>query len=164
MAPGCVRGAENKTYTVVPAWMKARTTTGEATTRWRDISIYRAGEPRRLAGPTYEVSSYGTKAECEAAKQAAVAKVAESRTGRRPNRCRTASRGGIRIACTTRPFATSADLLARPTALPVDAELLPSTRRTTGGSAEDDSDAMGLPVIDEPDAEITGQGDAIDFH
>ena len=32
------------------------------------------------------------------------------------------------------------------------------------GSAEDNSDAMCLPVIDEPDAEIAVEGDAIDLH
>jgi hypothetical protein len=32
------------------------------------------------------------------------------------------------------------------------------------GSAEDDSDVMGLPVIDEPDAEIAGEADAVDLH
>ena len=85
MAPGCARGpaattavAEDKDYTVVPAWMKA---TGEATALWRDISIYRTGEPRRMAGPTYEVSSYRTKAECDAAKLSAVANVAVLRAG-----------------------------------------------------------------------------------
>jgi hypothetical protein len=31
-------------------------------------------------------------------------------------------------------------------------------------SAEDDSDVMCLPVIDERDAEIAGEGDAFDLH
>ena len=36
--------------------------------------------------------------------------------------------------------------------------------KETLGSAEDDSDEMCFPVIDEPDAEITVEGDAIDLH
>ena len=48
---------------------------------WRDISIYRASGPLRLAGPIYEVTSYETKAGCEAAQQAAMAKEALSRVG-----------------------------------------------------------------------------------
>jgi hypothetical protein len=43
----------------------------EATVLWRDIGIYRASRPVRMAGPMYEVTSYETKAECEAAQQAA---------------------------------------------------------------------------------------------
>ena len=48
---------------------------------WRDISIYRASSPLRLAGPIYEVISYETKAGCEAAQRAAMAKEALSRVG-----------------------------------------------------------------------------------
>src|SRR5438445_618295 len=46
-----------------------------------DIGIYRASGPMRIAGPTYEMTSYETKAECEAAQQAAMAKEALSRLG-----------------------------------------------------------------------------------
>jgi hypothetical protein len=35
--------------------------------------------------------------------------------------------------------------------------------RAGGSSAEDDADVMCLPIIDEPDAEITGQGNAFDL-
>jgi hypothetical protein len=85
---GCTRGpmaatavAEPKTSMLAPAADKTSIATGEATALWRDISIYRDGNPRRLAGPTYPVSSYATKAECDAAMQAAVAKMAEGRAG-----------------------------------------------------------------------------------
>src|SRR5437660_12674749 len=70
-ALGCVRGpaattAVDKSYSVAPASMKTRISTGAVSALWHDISVYRAGEPRRMAGPTYEVTSYGTKAECDA--------------------------------------------------------------------------------------------------
>ena len=85
-ALGCVRGpaattAVDKSYPVAPVSMKARISTGAVSALWHDISVYRAGEPRRMAGPTYEVTSYGTKAECDAAQQAAMAKEALSREG-----------------------------------------------------------------------------------
>ena len=51
----------------------------EATVLWRDIGIYRARGPLRLAGPMYRVTSYETQAECEAAQLAATAKEALSR-------------------------------------------------------------------------------------
>ena len=53
----------------------------EATVLWRDIGIYRASGPLRMAGPMYSVTSYETKAECEAAQQAAMANEALSRVG-----------------------------------------------------------------------------------
>jgi hypothetical protein len=53
--------------------------TGEATALWRDI--YRTGDPRRPAGPTYAVPSYATKAECDAAMQAALVNITEVRAG-----------------------------------------------------------------------------------
>ncbi len=53
----------------------------EVTVLWRDIGIYRTSGPLRMAGPMYEMTSYETKAECEAAQQAAMAKDALSRVG-----------------------------------------------------------------------------------
>src|SRR2546422_6980316 len=41
---------------------------------WHDLSVYRAAEFLPLAGPTYQVTSYDTKAECEAEQVAAMAK------------------------------------------------------------------------------------------
>src|SRR5712691_11143897 len=38
-----------------------------------DLSVYRAAELMPLAGPTYQVTSYDTKAECEAEQRAAMA-------------------------------------------------------------------------------------------
>jgi len=88
MTPGCARGpmaptavAESTTSAFAPAPSTTSISTGEATALWRDISIYRAGDPRRLAGPTYAVSSYATKAECDAAMQAALDKMAAGRAG-----------------------------------------------------------------------------------
>ena len=87
MAPGCILAPAATTaviggasYALTPASVKARAMTGVAAL-WYDISVHRTGEPRRMAGPTYEVSSYGTKAEPDAAMQAAVAKAAVSRAG-----------------------------------------------------------------------------------
>ena len=59
----------------------------EATVLWRDIGINRASGPLRVAGPMYEVTSYETKAECEAAQQAA-AMEALSRVGPTSDRMR----------------------------------------------------------------------------
>jgi hypothetical protein len=53
----------------------------ETTVLWRDIGISGVNGPLRMAGPAYEVTSYATKAECEAAQQAAMAKEAASRVG-----------------------------------------------------------------------------------
>ena len=71
--------AEDQIYTAVP--VPAEVIASEVTVLWRDIGIYRASGPPRLAGPMYEVTSYETKAECEAAQQAAMAKEALSRVG-----------------------------------------------------------------------------------
>lgn len=46
---------------------------------WHDVSVYRDAESIRLGGPTYEVTSYETKAECEAARGVAMAIEARSR-------------------------------------------------------------------------------------
>jgi hypothetical protein len=88
MTLGCVRGlaaptaaVEAQTYTVKPVSVQAGIISSEVTVLWRDISIYRASGPLRLAGPIYEVTSYETRAECEAAQQAAMAKEALSRVG-----------------------------------------------------------------------------------
>lgn len=88
MTLGCVRGlaaptaaVEAQTHTVKPVSVKAGIISSEVTVLWRDISVYRASGPPRLAGPTYGVTSYQTKAECEAAQQAAMAKEALSRVG-----------------------------------------------------------------------------------
>ena len=48
---------------------------------WHDLSVYRAAEPTRLGGPTYQVTSYDTKAECEAEQGVAMAREALPRTG-----------------------------------------------------------------------------------
>jgi hypothetical protein len=84
---GCVRGplsptapVQDQIYLAKP--MSAPIISSEATVLWRDIGIYRASGPLRMAGPMYEVTSYETKAECEAAQQAAaMAKEALSRVG-----------------------------------------------------------------------------------
>jgi hypothetical protein len=88
MTLGCVRGLTVPTAvggapanTVKPVSVKTEITSSEVTILWRDIGIYRANGPLRLAGPIYEVTSYDTKAGCEAAQQAAMAKEALSRVG-----------------------------------------------------------------------------------
>ena len=88
MTLGCARGpaattavVADNTYTATPMSARASRTTAEVTVLWHDISVYRASESRRMAGPTYEVTSHGTKAECDTAMQAAVAKQALSRVG-----------------------------------------------------------------------------------
>ena len=88
MTLGCVRGlaaptaaVEAQASPVKPASAKGRIISSEVTVLWHDVSVYRASGPRRLAGPMYEVMSYETKAECEAAQQAAMAKEALSRVG-----------------------------------------------------------------------------------
>ena len=70
---------ESKTSTVAP--VKAGTGSADITILWHDISIYRASGPLRRAGPTYAVTSYDTKADCESAQQAAMVKEALSRLG-----------------------------------------------------------------------------------
>jgi hypothetical protein len=77
---GCVWGlvspaaaGEDQTYTAEPVPAPAEITSSEVTVLWRDIGIYRASGPLRMAGPVYRVMSYRTKAECEAAQQAAMA-------------------------------------------------------------------------------------------
>ena len=88
MTLGCVRGlvsptaaVEDQTYTAKPMSVPAGITSSEVTVLWRDIGIYRASGPLRMAGPMYQLTSYETKAECEAAQQAALAKEALSRVG-----------------------------------------------------------------------------------
>ena len=85
---GCVRGlgsptgpAADQIYMAKPMSAPGGFSSSEATVLWRDIGIYRASGPLRMAGPMYEVTSYETKAECEAAQQAAIAKEALSRVG-----------------------------------------------------------------------------------
>jgi hypothetical protein len=81
---GCARGPvsplETPTYAAKPVSVPPGVSS-EATVLWRAIGIYRATGPLRLAGPMYEMTSYETKAECEAAQQAAMAKEALSRMG-----------------------------------------------------------------------------------
>jgi hypothetical protein len=71
--------AEDQIYTAVP--VPAEVIASEVTVLWRDIGIYRTSGPLRMAGPMYAVTSYDTKAECEAAQQAAMANEALSRVG-----------------------------------------------------------------------------------
>ena len=86
---GCVRGSVSPTAPVQdqiynmakPMSAPAGIISREATALWRDIGIYRASGPLRMAGPMYAVTSYETKAECEAAQQAAMANEALSRVG-----------------------------------------------------------------------------------
>jgi hypothetical protein len=85
---GCVRGLVSPTapiqdqiYIAKPMSTPPGIISSEATVLWRDIGIYRARGPLRMAGPVYEVTSYETKAECEIAQQAAMAKDALSRVG-----------------------------------------------------------------------------------
>jgi hypothetical protein len=81
---GCVRGptpVEDQIYMANPMSAPAGIISSESTVLWRDIGIYRASGPLRMAGPMYEVTAYETKAECEAAQQAAMAKEALSRVG-----------------------------------------------------------------------------------
>jgi hypothetical protein len=70
---------EDQIYTAVP--VPTEIIPSEVTVLWRDIGIYRASGPLRMAGPMYQVRSYQTKAECEAAQQAAMVKEALSRVG-----------------------------------------------------------------------------------
>src|SRR5438128_7502172 len=86
MTLGCVRGlvaptatVETQTETAKPVSVPAGIISSEVTVLWRAIGIYRATGPLRLAGPMYEMTSYETKAECEAAQQAAMANEALSR-------------------------------------------------------------------------------------
>ncbi len=82
---GCARGpvspTETPTYAVKPVSVPAGVVSNEVTVLWRDIGVYRASGPLRLAGPIYEMTSYETMAECEAAQQTAMAKEALSRVG-----------------------------------------------------------------------------------
>lgn len=85
---GCVRGLESpaapaadQIYIAKPMSAPAGIISSETTVLWHDIGIYRASGALRMAGPMYEVTSYETKAECEAAQQAAMAKEALSRVG-----------------------------------------------------------------------------------
>ena len=48
---------------------------------WHGLGVYRAVELMRLGGPTYQVTSYDTKAECEAEQRAAMAKEELPRVG-----------------------------------------------------------------------------------
>ena len=71
---GCVRGlvsptapVQDQIYMTKPMSAPAGIISSEATILWRDIGIYRASGPLRMAGPMYAVTSYETKAECEAA-------------------------------------------------------------------------------------------------
>ena len=77
---GCVGGSVSPTapvqdqiYMAKPMSAPAGIISRDATVLWRDIGIYRASGPLRMAGPVYRVMSYRTKAECEAAQQAAMA-------------------------------------------------------------------------------------------
>jgi len=85
---GCVRGlgsptapASDQMYMAKPMSAPAGMISSETTVLWRDIGIYGVNGPLRIAGPVYEVTSYATRAECEAAQQAAMAKEAASRVG-----------------------------------------------------------------------------------
>src|SRR5207249_11281932 len=82
---GCARGpvspTETPTYAVKPVSVPAGVASNEVTVLWRDIGVYRASGPLRLAGPIYEMTSYATTAECEAGHQTAIAKDALSRGG-----------------------------------------------------------------------------------
>ena len=83
---GCARGPvspiETPSYAAAkPVSVPAGIISSETTVLWRAIGIYRATGPLRLAGPMYEMTSYETKAECEAAQQAAMATEALSRVG-----------------------------------------------------------------------------------
>jgi len=88
MTLGCVRGLAAPTAAVEPQGeplkpvsVNAGIMPREVTVLWHDIGIYRASGPLRLAGPMYEVTSYETNAECEAAQETAMAKEALSRVG-----------------------------------------------------------------------------------
>ncbi len=72
---GCARGpvspTETPTYAVKPVSVPSRFVSNEVTALWRDIGVY----------PIYEMTSYETMAECEAAQQTATAQEALSRVG-----------------------------------------------------------------------------------
>lgn len=72
---------EDQTYTAEPVGVPGEINLSAVTVLWRDIGIYRVSGPLRMAGPMYQVRSYQTKAECEAAQQAAMAKEALTRVG-----------------------------------------------------------------------------------
>jgi len=74
---GCVRGlvsptapAADQIYMAKPMSGPAEIVSSEATVLWREIGIYRVSGPLRMAGPMYELTSFATKAECEAARPA----------------------------------------------------------------------------------------------
>jgi hypothetical protein len=124
---GCVRGLTVPTAagggqanTVKPVSVKTEIISSEVTILWREISIYRANGPLRLAGPIYEVTSYETKAGCEAAQEAAMAKEALFRVRPMTERLSDGIKTWTRTASITLLSAISAALLALPSALPVD--------------------------------------------
>src|SRR5437867_2251329 len=53
---------------------------------WHDLSVYRAADLKPLAGPTYQVTSYDSQAECEAEQRTAMAKEELPRAGPRTER------------------------------------------------------------------------------
>jgi hypothetical protein len=90
LALGCVRGlgsptppAADRIYIAKPMSAPVGLTSSETTTTvlWRDIGIYSVSGRGRVAGPRYEMTSYETQAECEAAQRAAMAEEAASRVG-----------------------------------------------------------------------------------
>jgi hypothetical protein len=48
---------------------------------WHDVAVYRAAAQTRLAGPTYQVTSYDTEAGCQVGQRTAMAREETSRAG-----------------------------------------------------------------------------------
>src|SRR5438105_14105345 len=85
---GCVRGLVPPTapladqiYMAKPVSVPAEPISSKVTVLWRDIGIYRASGPLRMAATTYEMTSYETQPECEDATQEPMAKEALSMAG-----------------------------------------------------------------------------------
>ena len=53
---------------------------------WHDVAVYRAAAQTRLAGPTYQVTSYDTEARCQVGQRTAMTKEETSRAGRTTER------------------------------------------------------------------------------
>ena len=69
-AHGMMAGSRSAVVLVALAWIL-----------WHDVGVYRAPELTRLAGPTYEVTTYPSEADCEGARQVAMAREALPREG-----------------------------------------------------------------------------------
>lgn len=100
----------DRIYIAKPMSAPVGLTSSESTTTvlWRDIGVYSVSGPGRMAGPRYEMTSYETQAECEAAQRAAMAKEAASRVGPTTEQLPDGIETWARTASTTRRSGISA--------------------------------------------------------